>query len=106
MNPNTLAQICDVVESQYTLFGRPKSQWSLWERALSWFFPPKELHEIGPIDKSSLGYMYRLSRTEGYERNLVEINLAVRIGKVIVGQAAPVYQRGTRESRMAKLREE
>jgi len=118
MNPDILAQVYDAVSSKSYLTYEPESKlWSVWERMLSWLFPPHELHEIGPVDGSSLGYAYRLSRTEGYERNIAEVNLAVKIEPVgrtpdgepiyaVEGQAEPVYQPGTRESRMAQLKDD
>ncbi len=87
---------------------------SFLERLFSTFFPVKSL---GRVDNTSLNYAYRLSRTEGYERNLAEINLAVAIAPVgtdekgrpvyvKVGEAKPTYVRGTRESRDAQFRGE
>ena len=103
MNPDVLAQVCDAVSPKPYPACEPKPAGSVWERTLSWLFPPHELREIGPVDSSSLGYAYRLSRTEGYERNLAEINMAVKIGCTTEGEPAPVYRPGTRESRMAEL---
>ena len=112
MNPDVLDQICDIVDSR--LYRPVEPAWYVWERmlfqaaaawegTLSFLFPPKPLHKLGPVDASSLGYAYRLSRTEGYERNIAEVNLAVKIGRIVEGQPKPVYQPGTRESRSAKI---
>ena len=124
MNPDMLAQICDIVDSR--LYRPVEPPWYIWERmlfraaaawegTLSCLFPPKPLHELGPVDGTSLGYAYRMSRTEGYERNIAEINMAVKIepvgrtpdGKLIYAVEGepppPKPPRGTRESRMAKI---
>lgn len=98
MSSNTLAEICELVESEPE---KTRSPQSAWERLLSWLFPPAPLHKIGQVDESSMGYAYRLSRTEGYERNIAEINMAVKIGRVIEGQAKPMPKPGTREARAA-----
>jgi hypothetical protein len=100
MTPGTLAQVCDAVDKNCTWLGRPKPTFSLWERALSFLFPPRPLAELGRVGSDTFGYHYRMGRTAGHEAT-TKYTDAVKIGKVTVGQPKPVYRRGTRESRMA-----
>jgi hypothetical protein len=102
MTPSLLAEICNVLNDSVKPL--PNQSQSLMERVLSYLFPPRGVQDLGLVGSESFEYHYRLSRIE---RDMTPLPgkyfYAARLGKVRVGQPAPVYERGTRESRMAQL---
>ena len=66
-------------------------------------FPPTSLAGLGPVDASSGGYYDRQDRGQNHNAYIPgKYGYAARIGAVVEGPAAPVYKRGTRESRLAQ----
>src|SRR5208283_4818314 len=113
MNPGTLAAICDIVEeSRPSISGRLLDaafavcvavREATLERLMCVLFPPATLQGLGAVDSDTFGYHYRQTRDLSYDAPTPKkYTYGARLGDVVEGEAAPVYQRGTRASRAAQ----
>jgi hypothetical protein len=98
MNPGELARLCDLIESRPSLLDR-----ILEFDLLGYLFPPKPLSELGSVDGDTFSYHYRQTRCHTDAPTPGKYSYGARLGKVVVGEAKPSYQRGTRESRLAQV---
>ena len=75
----------------------------IFERLLSYLFPPRTLSELGAVGYETFQYHYRQNRNLSHDAPIPgKYSYGARLGKVVEGEPKPVYQRGTRASRWAQ----
>lgn len=112
VNSGTLAVICDLAESRPSLLAR-----LLEFDLLGYLFPPRSLSQLGNVNSDSVSYYERQTRSLGHDlpgKYSYAATTAItcygwtREGTPILhkeGEAKPVYERGTRESRAAQVQQ-